>query len=1494
MSNSRRRWIALLLVLVMVLGMMPMVYAFTADGYPENAYYESILSDYEPAAEPSEEEYSDYTYDEYDEPELEEEYPDYVYEEYEEYEELNLVEFAPFSFALLADAALVAQAAADAHVSASPIATVTQANINTMRDGILGAVTDALDADVPNNGFPGVTVEWAAGLSGERATVTEPGIMAGTLWLRYGTYSYFLPLFYEIVPQITFTPPAAWTNRSLVPTDGSGNFVPRNDLEQDIVELTYISGPRLWGSPNQTRAAEYVVSRFNEAIIAGGANAAGATAEVVSVNMVYPDHPEALSRVEHAYIGRFQFTDLHDWYGMAMPNDASFPIFNSPRLVDLGVFPNLATGETFTAGENIVAVVRFSTAHLHMEHQLLPALRQIEDDENINIELVLIARYHTDRPIWNTMTVQFINRPQDAGTNEINFGMLPALPGYDVMAAQIPFITVAHYNLVSIMDRHDNGQLERIYRHQRTYLSSPFLRLPASNDPDNPELVIFLTGHFDSVATTIGVSDNAGSTAAMMELARRITGMDRGGVEFWILPQSGHEAGHNAGSEAFFPGGIGFSVFIDEMVRRFTDEGLAEIGIFYHFDMITSPGFAPGGGAMPNITIGGSVQSWRPPATAATPFNLAQYLLASAAYDIVPLGYWAPGRNTITVNRNGMGEALQAYRDHDIMSSGMATGLEIQYHNTRDNLEENYCYYRLRMSAEIITRGMIRAIDQEISRRAEFNIDLAAGMLELVNAAQLFQTYDRVEGSLIVGLDTIPFVFESPAAVYNFTPVEGTPLVGIRNLFATGNTVSGITNAGTTVAQGRFRAGLVSNLEPTAEHMLSRVPGTEINANMSAYSVGYEVRDPFMWVNGVGYVSNRAFADLIGGRQHYWHIVMNQVNIFGNTTISGYNVDGDYVEIRVEGWRDPTSASRVTYAGWWTTPVPQSFTATITTNGGAPVEVNIAEFAGLTGNLGVVQHHAAAYLPLRFLAAAFGFEVVEDAANDGYVILTPVLFSAEENGSIAATVGGNEITSPAQLTEGDVVVFTATPDAGFRIAEWTITGGTLTGEPTAATREVTVGLEPITVVVTFEPIPMVSVAVQQGTMAAGTTESVTFAITAEHLDGGARTVNFADAGVVANLPTGVTASGTIVIDASGNGTGTLTLTGSAETIQGVTDDLTLTLMGLTSAPFTLTIGAPPPADPPRQPGPGAPGGWFGGDGQAQQQQQQPQPPAQEETARVPQAVANTNDRNEGTSVVVTYVTREIEVQLPDDAEGKTLVTVQLPAGAARDATAMAILNDDLTFTAIPARFNADGTVTVILAEDATLVALSVEADFIDVDHLLQHVQDEINSAAGRMIVQGVGNDRFDPTRSVLTSEAVAMFIRSMGMPTDADAAEVAGINQEAWFAIYINTAVANGLIGGNVSPATPMTRIQTAALLANALEVFDMRPELTETQIDELLSAFSDVDVLTATQRADLAATVYHGIFRGHVGGTMGPSEELTRSQMASLAVRFQNLILGR
>jgi len=99
-----------------------------------------------------------------------------------------------------------------------------------------------------------------------------------------------------------------------------------------------------------------------------------------------------------------------------------------------------------------------------------------------------------------------------------------------------------------------------------------------------------------------------------------------------------------------------------------------------------------------------------------------------------------------------------------------------------------------------------------------------------------------------------------------------------------------------------------------------------------------------------------------------------------------------------------------------------------------------------------------------------------------------------------------------------------------------------------------------------DPPPTVSVGTQDGTMTAGQAGTVAFPVTTANIPNGSYTVT------VANLPTGVTVQGQVTIT---NGSGTLTLAGDTTTLEGVHNNLTLTISGETSHTFTLWIDSTP-------------------------------------------------------------------------------------------------------------------------------------------------------------------------------------------------------------------------------------------------------------------------------------------------------------------------------
>ena len=110
--------------------------------------------------------------------------------------------------------------------------------------------------------------------------------------------------------------------------------------------------------------------------------------------------------------------------------------------------------------------------------------------------------------------------------------------------------------------------------------------------------------------------------------------------------------------------------------------------------------------------------------------------------------------------------------------------------------------------------------------------------------------------------------------------------------------------------------------------------------------------------------------------------------------------------------------------------------------------------------------------------AAFSYTM--PAANTtltaNFVATYVVNFSVvNANGSLAATVNGNAITSGSSVVAGSNVVFTATPVAGYKVKEWKLNGTVISGNTSntytlsniAANATVTVEFELITYTLTF-------------------------------------------------------------------------------------------------------------------------------------------------------------------------------------------------------------------------------------------------------------------------------------------------------------------------------------------------------------------------------------------------------------------------------------------
>jgi hypothetical protein len=287
----------------------------------------------------------------------------------------------------------------------------------------------------------------------------------------------------------------------------------------------------------------------------------------------------------------------------------------------------------------------------------------------------------------------------------------------------------------------------------------------------------------------------------------------------------------------------------------------------------------------------------------------------------------------------------------------------------------------------------------------------------------------------------------------------------------------------------------------------------------------------------------------------------------------------------------------------------------------------------------------------------------------------------------------------------------------------------------------------------------------------------------------------------------------------------------------------------------------------------------------------------EQTKAAEEAVKETAVNNTNLSVTIVAVAPPVIVKTSGEGNKPYAVTLDIrPDEDKAEITTMAIVNADGTLTPVPTKINSNGTVTVIVRGEVMLVPVNVKSNFIDA--MGHYAKDEIDRAAELMLVVGVGKGRFAPSGLVTVAEASTIFLRALGIPANKVASPVKGVNQNKWYGVNVNTAVDNKLIDindNNIDPDSPMSRIQTAALIVNALRALNMNPTMSIQEADDLwLKDFNDLSGLTASERIDLAISVKMGIFKGNGNGTMSPHAVLQRAHMASLAVRFQDYILKR
>jgi subtilisin family serine protease len=171
---------------------------------------------------------------------------------------------------------------------------------------------------------------------------------------------------------------------------------------------------------------------------------------------------------------------------------------------------------------------------------------------------------------------------------------------------------------------------------------------------------------------------------------------------------------------------------------------------------------------------------------------------------------------------------------------------------------------------------------------------------------------------------------------------------------------------------------------------------------------------------------------------------------------------------------------------------------------------------------------------------------------------------------------------------------------------------------------------------------------------------------------------------------------------------------------------------------------------------------------------------------------------------------------------------------------------------------------------------------------------DIETLAGRKVIQGVSPWSFAPQELVTRAQFCALLVRALGLPKEGSGVTpFADVPSEAWFAREVHTAYDAGLVQGlgptTFGPERRITRQELAVLLARALEQAELAQGLGATEIAYLLRGFTDVKLVAQWAREGVAQAVGEGLVKGRTATTIAPLGTATRAEAATMLKRLMD-----
>ncbi len=191
-------------------------------------------------------------------------------------------------------------------------------------------------------------------------------------------------------------------------------------------------------------------------------------------------------------------------------------------------------------------------------------------------------------------------------------------------------------------------------------------------------------------------------------------------------------------------------------------------------------------------------------------------------------------------------------------------------------------------------------------------------------------------------------------------------------------------------------------------------------------------------------------------------------------------------------------------------------------------------------------------------------------------------------------------------------------------------------------------------------------------------------------------------------------------------------------------------------------------------------------------------------------------------------------------------TIEIPDGIdPSKITTGIVLNADGTFSHVPTQIVViDGKyyAKINSLTNSTYSVVYNTVVFIDMEN--HWAKDAVNNMGSRMVVTGIGNGVYEPSRSITRAEFAAIIVRALGLQKGTTESAFGDVTVTDWFNGYVDTATAYSLITGydstKFAPNGTITREQAMTILARAMKLTGLSVSLSDSEVSTLLADYTD------------------------------------------------------